>query len=202
MDKFSNCWELVHWHFCSMLVLQIILVALDPRMVRVRKCVCLVDPRTVRVRNKICGSGSADIRVRSPHTSGLQRLAWHCMAHDRTRITFLTPATKPSAVLLSGGYCRGARWISAVCGHVNCLLWSDWLTVQSLGRIQWLPLKPGSCFIVSDVVVQSQYICNANRRLSIQELRLNFHISKQYLEIPPAPHRDSQKTTLRLEVRR
>jgi len=58
-----------------MLVLQIILVALDPRMVRVRKCVCLVDPRTVRVRNKICGSGSADIRVRSPHTSGLQRLA-------------------------------------------------------------------------------------------------------------------------------
>jgi len=51
------------------LVLQTILVALDPRMVRVRKCVCLADPQTVRVRKKICGSGSADIRVRSPHTS-------------------------------------------------------------------------------------------------------------------------------------
>jgi len=42
--------------FCSRLVLQTILVALDPRMVCVRK--------------KICGSGSADIRVHSPHTSG------------------------------------------------------------------------------------------------------------------------------------
>jgi len=41
----------------SRLVVQTILVALDPRMVRARKCVCLADPRTVRVR--------------SPHTSGM-----------------------------------------------------------------------------------------------------------------------------------
>jgi len=36
MDQFSNCWELVYWHFRSRLVVQTILVDLDPRMVRVR----------------------------------------------------------------------------------------------------------------------------------------------------------------------
>ena len=46
IDQFSILWELAHWHFRSRLVLQTILVALDPRMVRVRKCVCLADPRT------------------------------------------------------------------------------------------------------------------------------------------------------------
>jgi len=45
MDQFSNCWELVHWHFRSRLVMQTILVVLDPQMVRVRKGVCLADPR-------------------------------------------------------------------------------------------------------------------------------------------------------------
>jgi len=72
-DQFSNCWELVHWHFRSRLVLQTILVALDPLMVRVRKCVSLADPRTVRVRKKICGSGSANISasaVSTPLTGG------------------------------------------------------------------------------------------------------------------------------------
>jgi len=30
MDQFSNCWELVHWHFRSRMVMHTILVALDP----------------------------------------------------------------------------------------------------------------------------------------------------------------------------
>jgi len=61
---------LSHWHLHSRLVLQTILVALDLRMVRICRCLCLADPRTARVRKKMCGSGSTDIRVRSPHTSG------------------------------------------------------------------------------------------------------------------------------------
>jgi len=77
MDQFSNCWELVHWNFRSRLVLQTILEAFDPRMVHVRKCVCLVDPWTVRVLKKICGSGSADIHVCSPHTSDQGRQAFY-----------------------------------------------------------------------------------------------------------------------------
>jgi len=72
MDQFSNCWELVQWHFCSRF--QTILVALYPRMVRVCKCVCLADPQTVRIHKKICGSGSADIRLRTPLVGGIEQL--------------------------------------------------------------------------------------------------------------------------------
>jgi len=65
--------------------MQTILVALDPRMVCIRKCVCLADPRTVRVRKKICRSGSVDIRVHSLHTSGANGccvLLYMCLKAD------------------------------------------------------------------------------------------------------------------------
>ena len=63
MDQFSNCWELLHWHFRSRLVLQTILVALDPRLQ-----MCLFGGSAERPQENL------RIRVLGyphPHTSGI-----------------------------------------------------------------------------------------------------------------------------------
>jgi len=65
MDQFSTCWELVHWHFRFRLVLQTILMALDPQMVRVRKCVWQIRGPSASAR-KSADPGPWISAVRTP----------------------------------------------------------------------------------------------------------------------------------------
>jgi len=99
---------------------QTILVTLDPRMVRVHKCVCLADPWSVCICKKTCGSESADIRVRSPHTSGTKLV--YCRRSGEECAAIYKRARKFGKRLSSRFCTEDKQPVSLMCWDVVCII--------------------------------------------------------------------------------